>query len=81
MALISHTRSHSTKKPLSGLCLSVCDVGFLSARSATNANNELRARQPRLYSEFRSCVGESRGSRPGLPVLISLMVSVDGEQH
>ena len=32
-----------------------------------------------LRSEFRSCA--SRGGRPGLPVLMSLMVSVDVKQH
>ena len=66
MALISHTEP--LYKKAVEWPVSVCDVGFLSARSATNANNELRARQPRLDSEFRSCVGESRGGRPGLPV-------------
>ena len=30
-------------------------------------------------TEFRSCV--SRGGRPGLPSLISLMVPVDVKQH
>ena len=34
-----------------------------------------------FWSEFRSCADESRGGRPGLPVLTSLMVSVDVKQH
>ena len=34
-----------------------------------------------MLSELKSCVCESRGGRPGLPSLISLMVSVDVKHH
>ena len=65
MALISHREplhKNVHALPLSGLCLSVAchhsrsAVAFsVSVGSAANAN-KLHARQPRLYSEFRSCV-------------------------
>ena len=48
---------------------------------STRHPRTLNSISPAHESEFRSCVSESRGGRPGFPVLMSLMVSVDVKQH
>ena len=44
--------------------------------------SEIKDRVPLQWrTEFRQELCESRGSRPGFSVLMSLTVSVDGKQH
>ena len=73
---------HLVIKSLAGGAGVSCRPGQLALMPAlTSWGTYLAGVERRTVTEFRSRLCESRGGRPGLPVLMSLMVSMAVKQH